>query len=171
MFSTVWESTSDEIARYDIAKVEPISPQANVAAAKITFKDGRLLYFFDAEENVTFSCDGIEFGGKAGALLVADKCYATITGSGKITYKGKTLEQPAKDFTAKVEDVDLFKETITLDKEVPSQLIGRMFRVGDYAQVRGCHQEGGQSPLWSHPGQIWHGHLFSSRRISLPYGA
>ncbi|MBR4221786.1 MAG: hypothetical protein IKR81_11555, partial [Victivallales bacterium] len=135
MFSTVWESTSDEIARYDIAKVEPISPQANVAAAKITFKDGRLLYFFDAEENVTFSCDGIEFGGKAGALLVADKCYATITGSGKITYKGKTLEQPEKDFTAKVEGVDLFNETITLDKEVPSQLIGRMFRVGDYAYI------------------------------------
>ncbi|MBQ9366678.1 MAG: heparinase II/III family protein, partial [Victivallales bacterium] len=135
MFSTVLESTSDEIARYDIEKVEPISPLPNVAAAKITFKDGRLLYFFDAEENVTFSCDGIEFVGKAGALLVADRCHATITGSGRISYNGKIIEQLANDFTAKVENVDLFKETITLDRDVPSELAGRMFRVGDYAYI------------------------------------
>ncbi|MBR4675861.1 MAG: heparinase II/III family protein [Victivallales bacterium] len=135
MFSTVWESTSDEIAHYDIERVEPISTQANVAAAKITFKDGRLLYFFDAEENITFSYDGIEFGGKAGALLVSDRVFAYIAGSGSIVYRGRRLEQPDKGFSAKVAEVDLFKETITLDREAPSELAGRMFRVGNYAYI------------------------------------
>ncbi|MBP5640908.1 MAG: heparinase II/III family protein, partial [Victivallales bacterium] len=135
MFSTVWESTSDEIAHYDIERVEPISTQANVAAAKITFKDGRLLYFFDAEENITFSYDGIEFGGKAGALLVSDRVFAYIVGSGSIVYRGRRLEQPDKGFSAKVAEVDLFKETITLDREAPSELAGRMFRVGNYAYI------------------------------------
>ena len=135
LFSTVWESTSDEMACYDIEKVEPISTQDNVAAAKITFKDGRLLYLFDAEERVTFSYDGIEFCGKAGALLVAGRVHAYIAGSGRIVYHGKTLEQSEADFSAKVADVDLFKETITLDREVPSELTGRMFRVGKYAYI------------------------------------
>ncbi|MBR6371804.1 MAG: hypothetical protein IKS20_01340, partial [Victivallales bacterium] len=50
-------------------------------------------------------------------------------------YKGKTLASSEPDFKAKVVSVDIFAETISLDKEVPQNMAGRMFRVGNYAYI------------------------------------
>ena len=136
LFSTVWESTSDEIAQFEIAKVQPLSHLPNVAAAKITFKNGALLYLFDSDKKIEFTCDGIEFSGRAGALLLeGETAKAYVAGSGRILYQGKALATSGKDFTAKVVKVDLFKETITLDKEAPADLAGRLVRVGRYAYI------------------------------------
>ncbi|MBQ9367361.1 MAG: heparinase II/III family protein [Victivallales bacterium] len=136
MFSTVWESTSEEIAQYDIVKVQPLSHLPNVAAAKISFKDGKILYIFDSDKKIEFTCDGIEFSGRAGALLIGgDTQQAYVAGQGRILYQGKTLAASGKAFTAKVKKVDLFKETITLDREAPANLAGRHFTVGRYAYI------------------------------------
>ncbi len=135
MFSSILESSSHAIAKYDIEKVEPLSKEPLVAVAKITFKDGKRLYLFDAENELDFTCDDIDFHGYSGAVLIADTINAFVSGPGSIKYKGKTLASSNPDFKAKVVNVDIFAENITMDREVPQDFVGQMFRVGNYAYI------------------------------------
>ena len=135
VFTTVIETTSKEKAALDIASVEPIG-DGTLAAVKVTFLDGRLLYMFDAEPSASFSHDGIAFCGEAGALLIdpaSNLLKAYVTGPGSIRMGNRTLVSAEKPFASKVKAIGLKSETITFEDAIPESFVGAMFSAGRFS--------------------------------------
>ncbi len=113
-----------------IVKAELLEHSARRSVLKLSLDNGGNLWCFDAEiPQEPFLVDGIVFSGQSGAVYL-DK-------------KGKELGRfaygPGKTFKAAITSLDLFAETITLDREIPKEFIrsGTFFRVGRYAYLLG----------------------------------
>lgn len=135
-FSTVFEPVSALRANYDAKNVSRLAAGIGTEAAKVEFKDGRLLYVFIADDVAEFEADGIVFKGNAGAVLLnpsTGKGKAFVAGPGEISYKGRTVVSAGVPFEATISEVLLEDESIVLDRDIPEEMAGRMFRVGSYA--------------------------------------
>lgn len=136
VFGTIYETVSEGSEAMDISEVMTLDAPEGVCAARITFKDGRILYVFNAEENTSFVADGISFSGESGSLLLdasIGKGEAYVAGEGEIVYKNQTVVQSNAAFHAKVTAVNLNAESVTFDQNVPLEYQNSLMRIGKYA--------------------------------------
>ena len=136
VFATVFETVCDARRELAVARVESLGDEDNLAAARIVFRDGRILYVFDAEDSVSLEVDGIGFTGKAGAVLLdfpGGKGNAFVTGPGSVSYRGAELVKASEPFRARIVSVGLADDSVTFDADVPQSCEGGIFHVGDRA--------------------------------------
>ena len=135
-FSTLFEPVSELRAGLDVENVTRLDAGKGTEAAKVQFKDGRLLYVFISEGSADFMADSLRFTGCAGAVLLdkaTNQGKAYVAGPGEILYRGKPVVSAGAPFEAIITDVLLEDESILLDRPVSQELAGKMFRVGRYA--------------------------------------
>ncbi|MDD3117847.1 MAG: heparinase II/III family protein [Victivallales bacterium] len=135
-FVTVFESGSAANAAPAIKKIVTLRDSLALTTLKLEFDNGEIHYLFNAEAPVRpFTADGIEFSGQCGALLLAADGavkHAYVYNDGAIVRDGKDVVRAHAPLTAKVTAADLKRETVVLNRDIPSAYVagGRAFMAG-----------------------------------------
>lgn len=126
-FATIYEASSDTSRELDAESVTSIDAGEGTSAAKLTFKNGSILYVFAAENTADFICDDIHFTGEAGALLLntAASGKAYVAGKGNIVKEDAILVSSEDAFTTHIAKVNIDAETLELDAPIPAQFTGK----------------------------------------------
>lgn len=112
IFATVFETGSDQVPA--VKEVKVLSCTMAHVEVEILLSDGSRLHLLEREKP--------ENGVKSSAVH-KDQTGKIVT---SYIFSGEEM-------TAKVVSVDLHKETVTFDREIPQELAGNVFRIGKFA--------------------------------------
>ena len=116
IFATVFETGADGMTA--IKEIKTLHCSMDKTSVEILLSDGSKLLLSDREKP--------ENGVKS-MVLHRDKSGKILT---EYIFSGK-------EFSAKVESVDLHGETVTFDREIPARFAGAVFRIGEHAYTVG----------------------------------